>query len=459
MAASTEPPPLAADAAGQARAGTGAWLGLALLLVLGLYTHTDRQIFGLQAEPLRQALGLSDLQFGLLQGVSVALFASIVGYPLGWLADRFDRRWVLAACIATWAAALVGCGMARDFNELFIASAIVGAGEAGLLPITYAMVPELFRGRQRQLANSLFIVAGRLMVGLVLALCGWMIHAIDLWKPALPAAWQALPTWRLTFFAVALPALLLIPLIAALPRGRHAGGPAPKPQPSPAVLPFLRANRFTYASFYVGVGLLVFGFGATGAFLPVVATRQMGVTPLEMGNAFGAASFIAALAGLLITNVGLKRLGNRFGNRLPLFVLAAAAFASAVFTACFWFATTPLTLFVLVGAQQTFLMAGSMVFPTVLQDMTPAPLRARLISLLITFNMVMGSLSPALVGAMSDWLKPRADGLLLAMSAVGAAALALSAVFSLLCSRRYAATIAAARGLEDADGMRPPISR
>ena len=50
------------------RASLASWLSLAVLLISTLYTYADRQIFALQAEPLRKALELSDLQFGLLQG-------------------------------------------------------------------------------------------------------------------------------------------------------------------------------------------------------------------------------------------------------------------------------------------------------------------------------------------------------------------------------------------------------
>ena len=39
------------------RAPMSAWVSLLVLVALGLYTYMDRQIFGLQAEPLRQALG------------------------------------------------------------------------------------------------------------------------------------------------------------------------------------------------------------------------------------------------------------------------------------------------------------------------------------------------------------------------------------------------------------------
>jgi hypothetical protein len=63
-------------------------------------------------------------------------------------------------------------------------------------------------------------------------------------------------------------------------------------------------------------------------------------------------------------------------------------------------------------------------------------------------NMVLGSLSPAVVGAISDALKPRADGLMLAMTATSTIALMVSAVLMLLCGRSYVQTAQAARAAE-----------
>jgi hypothetical protein len=64
------------------------------------------------------------------------------------------------------------------------------------------------------------------------------------------------------------------------------------------------------------------------------------------------------------------------------------------------------------------------------------------------FNMVLGSLSPAVVGAISDALKPRPDGLILAMTATSTTALLISAVFMLLCGRGYVQTTRVARAAE-----------
>ncbi|MFN9250738.1 MAG: MFS transporter, partial [Brevundimonas sp.] len=95
------------------RPSLNAWLSLGLLIAIGLYMYTDRQVLVLQTEPIRQQLGLSDFQVGLVQGLSVALFAAFVSYPLGWLADRIDRRFVLAGSIILWSVAVAACGLSR----------------------------------------------------------------------------------------------------------------------------------------------------------------------------------------------------------------------------------------------------------------------------------------------------------------------------------------------------------
>ncbi|MEY3295410.1 MAG: hypothetical protein RLZZ451_1458, partial [Pseudomonadota bacterium] len=275
-------------------AGAASWAVLLLLLVLVLYTIVDRPLFSLVVEPLKKDLGLSDLQVGLVQGLSVALFTAVAGYPLGWLADRYDKRYILAGSIAVWSSCMALAGLAQNFGQLFIASALVGAGEAGLVPIAIALVPRLFRDSQRQLANSLLLVGARLGVGVMIAVCGWVLAAAEPARAWLPLVLQELSGWRLAFLFMALPGLVLVPLILMLPA--EAAAPRPiRPQPGnarttaamPAVWPHLRAHWRPFLCFYGGVGLIAFGIGCVMAFAPVVSIRQMGATQLTTANLMG----------------------------------------------------------------------------------------------------------------------------------------------------------------------------
>ncbi len=84
------------------RASALAWYGLFVLLLTTLFAFVVRQMLALIAPSLQASLGVSDLQIGLLQGLGMAIFASVASYPMGWLADRFGRRLILAIGVACW---------------------------------------------------------------------------------------------------------------------------------------------------------------------------------------------------------------------------------------------------------------------------------------------------------------------------------------------------------------------
>ena len=56
----------------------------------------DRQVLPAVQEKIREEWNLSDTQLGWL-GTAFILLYAVVGLPLGRLADRWNRRWLLAA--------------------------------------------------------------------------------------------------------------------------------------------------------------------------------------------------------------------------------------------------------------------------------------------------------------------------------------------------------------------------
>jgi hypothetical protein len=66
--------------------------------------------------------------------------------------------------------------------------------------------------------------------------------------------------------------------------------------------------------------------------------------------------------------------------------------------------------------------------PTLLQDMTPAALRSRVIAVGTLVAVGLSSLSPVLVGLLSDALQPMPQALLLAAAAVSALSLGLGSL-------------------------------
>lgn len=409
-----------------ARASRAAWWGLTVLIAIGLVTYMDRQVIGLQAEPIRQQLGLDDTGFAMVQGLSVALFTVLAGYPLGWLADRYDRRRVLAACLLVWCAAVALCGIATSLPGLFLASGFIGAAEAGLLPIAYAQIPGWFSGRSRQAANSAFVLLGRLAVGAVIVACGWLIHAIDGWRFMLPTGLQVLPTWRLALFATALVGLLLLPLILSLPRGQ-APIAGPSPAGAAAALPWLRRHAKVVGAFYLAAGLLACGAGAMGAFAPVAAARAFGATPVQAGQGLGGAALAGALVALTATSILNRHTPLALHPGRALRLAAWAMGGSAATAPTLLIADDATAFFALYGLHLACVMTAVMLMPTALQALSPAALRARLMSIYVTATIAVGAGGPLTVGLLSDAGQATPQALIVAMAAVAACSHAAAA--------------------------------
>jgi len=423
---------------------------LSILIVVALYGVVDRQVFIMLAEQIKTSMELSDFQLGLLQGLGVSLFAAIVGYPIGWLADRYDRRVVLACCVVVWSLAVAACGLASDFKMLFIASAMVGAGEAGITPIMFALIPELFRNEKRQFANSLNIVVGRLGTGVAIAFCGYLTQIAEWSRPFLPLAMQGMETWRLTFFWAAVPAPLFVLLLVTLPVQGKTTATVPSaahdsvPQAGMGLGDFMRGHRVGLATLFLAVTVATMGLVAMVVWLPVVAMRQYGATPVEVGNSLGTAVFVSSAVGLLFSVFGMRWLRPRVGPRLPVVAMAIACAASTPPLLMLPMASSANGLFVLYCVHMTLLMIGLMTYPTAIQEVAPRHLCARMFAIVGVLGISLPSLVPSMVGLLSDALKDRAGGLLLAATVFAVGFLLLASGLFVWAAKHYEATVRAA---------------
>ena len=145
------------NAADAARAGAGnRFLVLALLLLVYIFNFADRMLLGVMAAPIKADLGLSDGQLGLLGGTAFALLYATVGVPIGWLADRRSRSWIITIALCIWSGFTALCGMATGFASLFMARLGVGIGEAGGVAPSYSMIADYFPAGERARALGVY---------------------------------------------------------------------------------------------------------------------------------------------------------------------------------------------------------------------------------------------------------------------------------------------------------------
>ena len=100
-----------------------------VLIGINTMNFFDRQVVSAVQEKIRKEWQLSDTDLGRL-GTAFILLYAVVGVPLGRLADRWNRRWLLAAGVGCRSAMTFVSGFAWGFWSLFIFRLAVGIGEA-----------------------------------------------------------------------------------------------------------------------------------------------------------------------------------------------------------------------------------------------------------------------------------------------------------------------------------------
>src|ERR1700689_1656765 len=80
----------------------------------------------------------------VLIGVSLALFSVSFGIPISLLADRLNRRNIIAVSLIAWSAMTMLCGLAASYWQLLVARIGGGVGEAGGTPAASSIISDYF---------------------------------------------------------------------------------------------------------------------------------------------------------------------------------------------------------------------------------------------------------------------------------------------------------------------------
>lgn len=129
---------------------------LGMLCFVYVLNFLDRQLLSILAKPIQDALQITDGQLGLISGLYFAMFYCFIAIPVGWFADRTSRVGVLSVACAVWSGATVACGMAANYTQLAIARMVVGFGEAGGVPPSYAIITDTYPPGKRAAALGIF---------------------------------------------------------------------------------------------------------------------------------------------------------------------------------------------------------------------------------------------------------------------------------------------------------------
>jgi MFS family permease len=282
----------------EALTGGQAWYIVAVLTLANVSGFVDRQILSLLVEPLKRDLGVTDTQVSLLMGLSFAVFYSVLGVPIGRLADRSSRRAIVAVGAALWSVMTALSGLARSFGQLFALRVGVGVGEATLGPSAVSLIADAYPRERRGTAMSVYMLGTFLGSGIAYALGAWVVSLT-----ASQGGWTwpivgEIRPWQSVFFVVGLPGLLIAALAMTMREPPRSS--VREPLPFGEVLAYFRTHRRTMVTLSFGFACSAAVNYGIAAWLATFFVRTHGWTASEAGTLQGALTMTVGVAGTLI---------------------------------------------------------------------------------------------------------------------------------------------------------------
>jgi MFS family permease len=402
---------------------------LALLVAVGIVGWVDRNLFGVLLQSIKIEFALSDTTLGLLGGVAFGVFYATLGLPVAWLADRYERRSLLAGALALWSAFTAALSLATGAVSLFVTRVAVGIGEAGGAPPSVSLVADYFPRERRAFALGvlyLYIPCG-FVVGYLGG--GWLAEHVG-WRAA--CLWLGVP-------GVALAVLVRLTLREP-PRGGSEGARRPASL-APPLLDTLRFFLSRPALRQIPLGGAAHGAGAFAAaiWLPAYFMRTFEMSSATAGAwlalAYGLGGGLGVLCGgYLADSIVARMRDERWYALWPVALLLGSVPTTLVLylAASSWMAVAALLAWAFLG--HAFLGPVA----ALLQNLAGPERRAVAAAFyLFLVNLVSMGLGPLAVGYLSDTFTARlgADALRYALLAIVLATTLLSALHFVLAAR------------------------
>jgi len=376
---------------------TAWWSAIALTVVFTI-AFVHRIGLGLFVEPMKQSLGFSDTQIGLLTGLCFALPYTLGGLFCGWLADRANRVRLLTASVFVWSIATAALGMLGSFVQMGLARVMTGIGQAAVQPSSGSLLADLFEPNVRGRAYGLFVTgtafgtAGAFLLGALSVTIGETIG------PQI-----GVPAWRVGLVLLgSLGLLALLALIWMREPARHERALG-RPSTFAELRIYCVKHALVLSTLFAGVTLTFLAPYGQLAFMPALFSRKYGWSADELATSYGIIAVVAGGGGGLFAGWlcdWLRQRGVRdsawrlclFGAALSLIPAAAAPLADSAHMAL-----------VLYGIAGLFTNWASVGVLAAVAELAPNELRGQInAGSTAMVGLLAGGLGPVVVGLLTD---------------------------------------------------------
>lgn len=417
----------AAETANNPYASTkSAYYALGILTIVYSINFIDRQLLSILQESIKADLMLSDAQLGLLTGFAFAVFYTFAGLPIASLADRSNRRNIVAISLTIWSGMTAISGLAQNYWQLLAARVGVGIGEAGGSPPSHSMISDIFPPEKR--ASAIGFYSTGISIGILFGFLfgGWLNEFFG---------------WRVAFFVVGVPGVLLaLVLYLTVPepiRGLAENKASTGDNPSMMTVFKVLLSRRSFLFMALGAAMNAFAGYSTANWVASFMIRTHQMPTGELGTWLALIIGVGGAIGVFGSGVIADKLGKNDKRWYMWVAVCACVISIPLQISTFW-----------VDDPYTALMC--MVIPSVLSNAylgaTIASvhgmvgLKMRAVSSALLFfilNMIGLGMGPTTVGLVSDALVDQrgVDSLRYAMMYIIPTAMCMSGVFYLFAAR------------------------
>ncbi len=382
----------AIDAAGsRAPSSIERWYVLILVCLIYAINIADRYVVSTVLEPMRLEMHLDDAGVAILTGWPLAIFYGTFGIAISWLADRSNRRNILAISLIIWSAFTAVCGVTRTYWEFLFARVGVAVGEAGGTPPSTAIVADYFPPDRRPMAMGVLALGAPIGAFLGANFAGYIAHAY---------------TWRAAFIALGVPGLVMGAIVYLTVREPVRGRlDAIVDEIKPSVIQSLRFLWEQKAAFHVMIGgglCALWGWGLM-SWTPTFLQRAYALNVSEAADVTGNIHLIGGSIATAGTAWVLSRPPMADPRRVVWLLAAGIGFATIPSIIAYW------THSLLVCKLMFWLFIPAIYFYIgpcfgLLNNLAPCHMRNMFIAIsLLIANILNWIVAPYAIGFLSDW--------------------------------------------------------
>lgn len=371
---------------------------LGVLTAVYALNLVDRGLMALLMQPIKEDLRLSDTQLGFLTGMAFGLFYAVLGVPIARWADRGNRVTIAAAAIGLWGVTVMTCLFVTSYVQLVLARIAAAVGESGCKPPTYSLIGDYFpQADERTRAMSVYWLGSPLAALISFILGGWLNEQYG---------------WRMTFFLMGVPGLVLAVIVkltlteprASIDHARTRSAPAPL-LPMKEVLRVLWHRQSCRHLIIALILVYTFGFGL-GPWYAAFLIRSHGMGTGELGLWLGLIFGIAGIVGTLLGGyVAARWFSHDEGSQMRL----SAATVAAVVPCFVAFMMLPRKHQALMALIPLYVMFNFFIAPAyaLMQRLVVDEMRATMLAVVMLLaNLIGMGVGPQVVGIVSDLLLP-----------------------------------------------------